>query len=114
MSSYLTERNLNNFIKSDLKFFLFYGKNEGLKNEWVRLGLNKDLSARQLIQISNAFRTANGLLDGLRVEITEATDLSSLQERFDAQLQQTTSTVCSIYNNKGKVLHVSLFCYFFI
>lgn len=74
--------------------------NEGLKNEWVRLTLNKDLSARQLIQISNAFRTANGLLDGLRVETTEATDLSSLQERFDEQLQQMVTalkTACRAY-----------------
>ena len=74
--------------------------NEGLKNEWVRLTLNKDLSAQQLIQISNAFRTANGLLDGLRVEMTEAKDLSSLQERFDAQLQQMVTalkTACRAY-----------------
>jgi len=74
--------------------------NEGLKNEWVRLTLNKDLSARQLIQISNAFRTANGLLDGLRVETTEATDLSSLQERLDEQLQQMVTalkTACRAY-----------------
>ena len=39
---------------------------------------------------------------------------SKAKSFFDAQLQQTTSTVCSIYNNKAKVLHVSLFCYFFI
>ena len=74
--------------------------NEGLKNEWVRLTLNKDLSAQQLIQISNAFRTANSLLDGLRVEITEATDLSSLRERLDAQLQQMVTalkTACRAY-----------------
>jgi hypothetical protein len=62
--------------------------------------LNKDLSAQQLIQISNAFRTANSLLDGLRVEITEATDLSSLRERLDAQLQQMVTalkTACRAY-----------------
>lgn len=61
---------------------------ERLKNEFAHLTLGKDFTANQLLELSNAFRSANKVLEDLRVEISDATDLSAMQERFDAQLQQ--------------------------
>ena len=37
-----------NKVKSDLKFFLFYGKNEGLKNQHIKQLLDKNSKSNNI------------------------------------------------------------------